>query len=84
MEETSKNSRPAPPLLDLDTTRHFPKYNKENWHKTAEYIYNHILVSTGQYPKLESTPLRAKIFEKIDREDYTIEKVYFESYPGFF
>ena len=84
VEETSKNSRPAPPLLDLDTTRHFPKYNKENWHKTAEYIYNHILVSTGQYPKLEDTPLKAKIFDKIEREDYTIEKVYFESYPGFF
>ena len=84
MTETPENPRPSPPLQDLNTIRHFPKYDKQDWHEVSEYIHNHILVSTGQYPKLEDTPLRTKIFDKIEREDYTIEKVYFESYPGFF
>ena len=84
MVDNSDNFRPAPPLQNLNTIRQFPEYNKQDWNEVSEYIYNHILVSTGQYPKLESTPLRAKIFGKIDRKDYTIEKVYFESYPGFF
>ena len=84
MTETPENPRPSPPLQDLNTIRHFPKYDKQDWHEVSEYIHNHILVSTGQYPKLEDTPLRTKIFDKIEREDYTIEKVYFESYPGLF
>ena len=32
----------------------------------------------------EKTPLNAHVFGRIEREDYTIEKVYFEAYPGFF
>ena len=32
----------------------------------------------------EKTPLNAHIFGRIEREDYTVEKVYFEAYPGFF
>lgn len=82
--ETLENPRPSLPLQDFNTIRHFPKYDKQDWHEVSEYIHNHILVSTGQYPKSEDTPLRTKIFDKIERKDYTIEKVYFESYPGFF
>ena len=70
MVDNSDNFRPAPPLQNLYTIRQFPEYNIQVWNEFSEYIYNHILVSTGQYPKLESTPLRAKIFGKIDREDY--------------
>ena len=32
----------------------------------------------------EKTPLNAHVFGRVEREDYTVEKVYFEAYPGFF
>jgi len=30
------------------------------------------------------TPLKAVVHGKVERDDYTVEKVYFESFPGFF
>jgi len=61
-----------------------PEYKtKEEWlAKAKEYRY-HILVSNGLWPMPEKTPLNANIFGKVEYEDYTVEKVYFESYPGF-
>ena len=32
----------------------------------------------------EKTPLNAKVFGRIERDGYSIEKVYFQSYPGFY
>ncbi len=43
-----------------------------------------MLVANGLWPMPLKTPLNAMIYGKIDREGYTIEKVYFESYPGHF
>lgn len=67
-----------------DTAYTFPTYRtKGEWLARAEDLRHHILVSNGLYPLPEKTPLKAKIFGKIEHADYTIEKVYFESYPGF-
>jgi dienelactone hydrolase len=41
-------------------------------------------VALGLWPMPEKTPLNAVIHGRIDRGEYTVEKVYFESYPGFF
>ena len=38
----------------------------------------------GIWPLPEKTPLNAVIHGQIDKGDYTVEKVYFESVPGFF
>jgi dienelactone hydrolase len=63
----------------------FPVYRSlEGWRRRAEELRRHILVSCGLYPHLEKTPLKVRIFGRIEREDYTIEKVYFESFPGFY
>ena len=43
-----------------------------------------MLVSQGLWPLPERTPLNAVIHGLIDKGDYTVEKVYFESVPGFF
>ena len=51
--------------------------------KAAE-LREHILVSNGLTPMPEKTPLNAHVFGRIEREDYSVEKVYFEAYPGFF
>jgi len=56
----------------------------EQWKKRAAELREQILASAGLLPMPEKTPLNAHIFGRIDHEDYTIEKVYFESYPGFY
>lgn len=57
---------------------------KREWLARARELRTHILVSCGLWPMPKRTPLRAKIFGRIERDDYSVEKVYFESYPGFF
>lgn len=54
------------------------------WKKRASELREQILASAGLLPMPEKTPLNAHIFGRIDRGDYTVEKVYFESYPGFY
>ncbi|HIC88812.1 MAG TPA: acetyl xylan esterase, partial [Anaerolineae bacterium] len=66
-------------------TYRMPEYNsKEEWEQRAAQLRRHILIVTGLWPMPEKTPLNAKIYDRIDHEDYSIEKVYFESYPGFY
>jgi len=62
-----------------------PHYvSKEDWERRATELRQRILISTGLYPMPEKAALNAKVYDKIEHEDYAIEKVYFESYPGFF
>lgn len=56
--------------------------DKAAWEKRAQEVREQILVAEGLFPLPEKTPLNAVIFGKIDRDDYTIEKVYFNSFPG--
>ena len=69
---------------DLNTPYTFPNYTKAEWTDKAEALRQQIRVANGLVPEHESTPINAQIFGKIEREDYTIEKVYFEPFPGFF
>lgn len=72
-------------LRHLNLHYDFPSYTSlQQWEERKAWLREHILVSTGLWPLPERTPLRAHIFGRIEREDYTIEKVYFESLPGFF
>jgi len=61
-----------------------PPKTKEEWEKRAEFVRRQILVSQGLWPMPTKTPLNAVIHGKIDQPDYSVEKVYFESAPGFF
>ena len=56
----------------------------EEWEQRAAAIRRHILVCAGLWPLPEKTPLKAQVFGRIEREDYAVEKVFFESLPGFF
>lgn len=69
---------------DLNTPYTFPNYTKAEWTEKAAALRQQIRVATGLLPTHEQTPLNAQIFGKIEREDYTVEKVYFEPFPGFF
>jgi dienelactone hydrolase len=73
------------PLKDLDGYFPFtPPTSKADWEKRAERVRRQILVAEGLWPMPTKTPLNAVIHGKIDRGEYTVEKVYFESAPGFF
>ncbi len=53
------------------------------WQRRAAMLRQRILVSAGLWPMPERIPINAQIFGRIERGDYTVEKVYFESFPGF-
>src|SRR5690242_8419026 len=64
------------PLKDLDGYFPFtPPASKADWEVRAERVRRQILVSQGLWPMPTKTPLNAVIHGKIDRPDYTIEKV---------
>ena len=69
---------------NVHTVYTFPGYTKAEWSAKAAELREHILVSNGLTPMPEKTPLNAHVFGRVEREDYTVEKVYFEAYPGFF
>ena len=68
----------------VDTPYTFPNYTKAEWTEKAEALRQQIRVANGLVPMHEQTPLNAEIFGKIEHEDYSVEKVYFEPFPGFF
>ena len=73
------------PLKDLDGYFPFtPPANAAAWAKRAERVRRQILVSQGLWPMPAKTPLHPVIHGKIEQDDYTVEKVFFESSPGFF
>ena len=73
------------PLKDLDGYFPFtPPESREAWAKRAERVRRQILVAEGLWPMPTRTDLNPVIYGRIDRGDYTVEKAYFESAPGFF
>jgi dienelactone hydrolase len=76
--------RLAPPK-DLDGYFPFaPAKTKAAWEERAAVVRRQILVAQGLWPMPTKTPLNAVLHGRIERDGYTIEKVFFESAPGFF
>jgi dienelactone hydrolase len=72
-------------VVTTDTTRDFPRINnRADWEARAAAIRQTILFRTGLWPLPERTPLNAHIFGRLERNGVSVEKVYFESVPGFF
>jgi dienelactone hydrolase len=84
-QEFPKNDIRLTEIRHLDLSYDFAGYRgKEEWLDRAARLKKQILVSAGLWPTPAKTPIKAAIFGKVDRGDHTIEKVYFESYPGFY
>ena len=62
----------------------FPGYTHAQWTEKAAALRLQIRVATGLLPAHEPAPLNAEIFARIEREGYSVEKVHFEPFPGFF
>ena len=54
------------------------------WKLRHAEIQRRVLVAAGLYPLPEKIPLNAVIHGRIEKEDYTVEKVTFKSLPGHF
>ncbi|MDG2011853.1 MAG: hypothetical protein P8J33_00010, partial [Pirellulaceae bacterium] len=54
------------------------------WRQQREKLRQHLQVSLGLWPMPSRTPLIPIIHGKLDMGEYSIEKVIFESFPGFF
>ncbi|HEY2839520.1 MAG TPA: acetylxylan esterase [Pirellulales bacterium] len=73
------------PLKNLNGYFPFqPPATKEEWEKRAAHVRRQILVSMGLWPMPAKTPDNAVIHDPVDRPEYTVERVYLESYPGHF
>ncbi len=55
----------------------------EAWNERARAVRDHLNITTGLWPEYQRTPLKPQIYGKLERDDYTIEKVVLETFPGF-
>ena len=93
-----KNPPPAPPVVkavpvvaeplpprDLNSPWDFPNIQTAaQWKERAREIREQILVSAGLWPMPEKTPLHAELIGKVLRDGYSVERVYFQTWPGFY
>ncbi len=61
-----------------------PFASPEAWQARAAQVRQQMRVAIGLWPEPTRTPLNAVIHGKVERDGYTVEKVYFESMPGLF
>ena len=76
----------ARPLRDLNKA-YFPFTQVKDapaWDARREEVRRRVLVAAGLWPMPEKTPLRATIHGLVEMEDYTVQKVAFQSLPGHF
>jgi len=69
----------------LETPRTMPTYRTAaDWLARAAELRQRVLVSCGLWPMPEKGPLNARVFDRVERDGYSVEKVAFESLPGFY
>ena len=84
-QPAAASSEDAAAIKTLDTPRDFPTISSPGeWQARAKDIRQQVLVSCGLWPMPGKTPLKPHIFDKIQREGYSVEKVYFQTLPGFY
>ena len=83
-EPVAVEDRRARVAKHTDTVFTMPHFDsKEAWGEFAERLRRRILLSSALYPMPERTPLNANVFDRINRDDYSVEKVSLEARPGF-
>ncbi|MBC8871239.1 MAG: acetylxylan esterase [Planctomycetes bacterium] len=61
-----------------------PAANPESWQARARRVRQILLVTLGLWPMPTELPVKPQIHGRVKQEDYTVEKVYFESVPGLY
>ena len=76
---------PAESLRTLDDYFPFvPPKTVEEWDARREAVQRQTLVALGLWPMPTRTPLQPVIYGRVERDDFTVDRVFFESYPGHF
>jgi hypothetical protein len=84
-EGKTPNDKRLGDLKDLNGYFPFdPPKTKQAWDQRAERVRRQVAVANGIWPMPTKTPVNAVVHGKVEREGYTIERVYLESYPGHF
>ncbi len=82
---TLPDDRRLGPLRDLDGYFSFePPESLPAWSQRADRVRRDIRVATGLWPDLPRSAPRAVVHGIVDRDTYTVAKVYLESIPGHF
>ena len=86
VEQTRKlpDDRRLGKLRSTDTSTFPPQliHAAEQWPARRAAIRTRILVAAGLHPMPQRTPLKVIIHGKVERDDYTVERVIFDSFPG--
>jgi len=61
-----------------------PYESAQQWAERKQQLRRNLLVSQGLWPMPTRTAAHPVIHGLVDRDDYTVERVYFESFPGFY
>lgn len=56
----------------------------EAWKSRAEKLRRQVEVATGMWPRPTRMPLNAVVHSPVVRDDYTVSRVFFESFPDHF
>ncbi len=59
-----------------------PPATVAEWEKRAEYVRRQVLVSTGLWPMPTKQSLNAVVHGKVDRDEYTVERVILQTGDG--
>ena len=81
--EDSQLTRPLR-YLDKDYFPFAPVKNAAEWEVRRETVQRRLMVAAGLFPMPKKSPLNPVVYGRIVKEDYTVEKVIFESLPGHF
>ncbi|MBD3345293.1 MAG: hypothetical protein GF401_09550, partial [Chitinivibrionales bacterium] len=72
-------------LTDYTTEYTMPDYtSKSQWVNRAEYLKTHIKVTNSLYPSSPETPLNPRYYGSVEFDDFVVDRVCFESFPGFY
>ncbi|MEQ9411873.1 MAG: alpha/beta hydrolase family protein [Fuerstiella sp.] len=70
-----------------DLNAYFPfqvPASRAAWEQRQAELKQRVRIATGLWPMPERTPLNPVIHGRVERDGFTVEKVYFESLPGHF
>ena len=56
----------------------------EEWERRKADVQRNLMVALGLWPMPERAELKPVIHGKVERDDFTVERVFFECYPGLY
>ena len=72
-------------LKDLDSYFPWqPSSSLVDWKKRADYVRRQLLVANGLWPMPTKHPLNAIVHGRVERDDYTVERVILQTAEGFY